>query len=612
MKFFLGTASILALSALPAMAQDAINLDTITVYANQTATETSRTGASVDVVTQSDLDTSPTTKLADYLDGLAGVTVSSNGGLGGITTVRVRGLSGQYVPVLIDGIDVTDPTGTQHTFDWSNLAMGNIARVEIVKGSQSAVHGSNAVGGVINISTTDLDVDGTKVDVSAEYGSYNTQRTNLALTSGNERGAVSFGLSRVSTDGFSAREGAGQTEDDGYEGTQLTLGAKYSLTDNVMIGFSAYAVDAEYDFDASSFDETGSATSDTRAVRAYAEFGLGGLDHTFSISRFKIDRTSTSGGFTDPFKGQRDKIDYKATANINDSTRLTFGADWTKESALITGGIYGPPTWARSGSTTTSEEVTTKGLFYELAYAPSDNLDIVVSQRFDNHSRFGTHRSDRLSVAYRPTSDLTIRGLLSSGFRAPSFYELYAPFYGNPALEEENSRNVELGVEKTYSNGAMVQATVFYNEIENLIQFAGSGYNQVPGTSKSRGLEFSASMPVNDRVSLTGSYTWSKSETSTGSAQLRIPTHDLSLGVSAQLTDKLAGGLSVQRVVDRPDEFGTVMEDYTLVNLNASYDINDTVQAYVRVENLMDTEYQTAGGYATSDRAAYFGLRASF
>lgn len=610
MKRIMGTVSLIALSALPAVAQDAFDLDTITIYANQTPTALSRSGATVEVVTADDLAVSPRTKLADYLDTIPGVVVSSNGGLGGVTTVRVRGLSGAYVPVLINGIDVTDPSSTQTQFDWTQLNMGGISRVELVKGSQSAVHGSEAVGGVINITTNDKTAQGTEGDAMIEVGSYGTRRAAVTLRSGNERGGVSFGLASVKTDGFSAR--AGTTEKDGYDGKQLTFGAEYDLTDTLTVGFDAYAVDAEYEYDPSTFDENGKSTSNTRAARIYADLQTGAVDHNFSVSRYTIDRMLTEGGFSDPYKGTRNRVDYKATWSPSDSYRLTFGADWTKETFLSTGGIYAPPTWARSGSTTSTGDVTVKGIFTEAAFAPTDALDVTVSLRRDDHSDFGAHTTGRVAVAYRLSDATTLRALASNGFRAPSLYELYDSQYGNATLKPETSRNLEFGIEHAYANGANVSATAFYTEIDNPIQWSGGAYNQVAGTTKTKGLELAATYALSPIVTANWGYTFTDSRDSGGNPQLRIPRHDLTLGLTANLTDALDVGVSVQRVLDRPTEFGTPLKDYTLVNATASYAINDGMDAYLRVENLTDSDYQTAAGYNTAGRSAYFGIRASF
>ena len=156
------TASILALSiGTSASAQDAFQLGQITLFTNQTAISTARTGASVDVVESSDLNKAADIRLVDYLASLPGVSATTAGGVGGTGTLRVRGLGGQYLAVRIDGLDVTDASQTQTLFDWGTLTLSNVSRIELLKGSQSAAYGANAVGGVINITTLGASKEGT-------------------------------------------------------------------------------------------------------------------------------------------------------------------------------------------------------------------------------------------------------------------------------------------------------------------------------------------------------------------------------------------------------------------------------------------------------------------
>lgn len=612
-------ASLFALATIPAVlpraatAQEVFALDPITVFANQSDLPLAQTGTTVDVVDEDALETAPQTRLSDYLATLPGVSVTSNGGIGATTTVRVRGLSGKYVPVLINGIDVTDPSGTQTSFDWANLVMGDISRVEVVKGSQSALYGSEAIGGLIAITTAQApEVPGTETTLRVEAGSNNTRRANLSVGTATERSGLAFSIARATTDGFSTIESPGFSEKDGFAGTQLTFDGYVDLTDSLRIGVAAYTLNADSDFDAGPYGalpESGLTETQTRAVRAYADLSAGGIDHSFAVTRYRIARDSTSSGSTTTFEGERDTFAYKGTTQFG-STTHTFGTDWTRE--------------GKNGS----DDTTVIGIFDETLFSPRDDLDLSLSLRDDYHSEFGNRISARAALAWRPVTDLTVRAVLSNGFRAPSLYELYDPTYGNADLDPETSRNAELGVEKMFGNGASARATLFYTEIDDLIDYfdpdgwAGpipGGYAQVDGTTITRGVELSGRLPVTDRVTLTGAFTYTDSRDPDDAPSLRVPRYDLSVGVDAQLTDKLQGTLSVQRIADVPDDYGptsfapdTPIKDYTLVNASVSYAITDRVSTYLRVENLTDEQYQVIPGYQTSDRAAYFGVSASF
>jgi len=614
MKKLLFTASCLAVCAAgAAQAQEVFGLDEITFSANKAGAQTplDRTGATVQVITQDQLEKADETTLAEFLARQPGISVSANGGVGANTTLRIRGLDGKYIKVLVNGIDVTDPSSTQAQFNWGGMTTANLGRVEILKGSSSSLYGSRAVGGVVNISTIKRPEEpGSKTTLALEGGSYETYRAAAGYAYSGERGGVSFGIDRVTTNGFSAKSGAGSTEPDGYEGTQITFSADVMATDRLKLGLSAYALDSEGDYDefagdgAPPYDEYN--TTESRGVRAYAELMTGAVDHTLSFSYFKTDRLSSSNGFDTIFDGERKRIDYTGNYVASDVLTLTFGADWEEES--FTSG-------ADSGSTETA------GLFGELLFAATSDLDLSASVRLDDHSTFGSHVTGRLAAAYRLGDATVLRAVAATGFRAPSLYELNSTLYGNPALQPEESTSFELGVEHDFGPGRNLKATAFHTRIDNLIQFVTltsfplpftGQYRQVPGESTSQGIELSGEWAVNDWLGLFGNYTYTDAEDSTGARLLRVPGHDVTIGLGAEFAADWSGDVTLRHVADRPAEFGTPMGDYTVVNAGVSYAFTDNAEGYLRIENLLDETYETTASYQASGRAVYVGLRASF
>lgn len=613
-KTLLLTASALAVCAAGAApAQDIYELDEITVFANKSgdATELKRTGATVEVITREELEQAGETTVAEYLARLPGVSVSSSGGLGTTTTLRVRGLDGKYIKVLVDGIDVTDPSSTQTQYNWGGLTTDGISRIELLKGSSSSVYGSRAVAGVVNITTAERpETPGTQVTVTGEGGSFSTWRGGATITHSGARGGLSFGLNRVVTEGFSARAGAANTEPDGYEATQLNFSADIMATETLKLGLSAYALNSEGDFDeffgdgAPPYDEVN--TTETRALRGFAELDTGPVRHSLSASYFQNDRVSSSNGFATPFSSERRRVDYVGSYEHSATLSYGFGADWEEES--YTSGFD-------SGATRNI------GLFGEVLFAPTADLDLSASLRHDEHSDFGGHVTGRLAAAYRVTDGTILRAVAATGFRAPSLYELNSTLYGNPALQPEESTSFELGIEQDLGGDSFVKATAFHTKIDNLIQFVTltswplpftGQYQQVPGTSTSQGIELSGQWAMNDWLNLYGNYTYTDATDATGARLLRVPGHDVTLGLDARFGGDWTGNLSLRHVADRPAEFGTVMGDYSVVNAAVSYAVSDNAQAYLRVENLFDESYQTSAGYNAAGRAVYAGLRASF
>ncbi|UOA27760.1 TonB-dependent receptor [Pseudosulfitobacter sp. DSM 107133] len=608
MKHLLASASVAALATLPrvALAQDdAFDLGTITVSASQTPVETKRTGTVVEVVEQDEIEKSSSVRVSETLDTLPGVSLSGNGGLGTSSVLRVRGLSGKYVPVYIDGIDVTDPSSVQTQYNFGALTTAGVGRIEVLKGSQSAIYGSEAIGGVVNITTLRATEMGTHLSYSVEAGSFDTYAATFGVTTKAERGELALTLSHARTKGFSAFEENDRVnpEADGFKGTTLILTGSYDATDLVTLGFALNYIDSETDQDG--FPAPAYVLADTAdqeltkrlGTRVYAEIEGAAVDHTISLTYTDTKREYPIG-FNRDFHGQRTEASYKAVTQAG-AVDLAFGASYSQEEFAVD---------AISGT----YEIAS--VFGEAQYAASENVDLSFALRHDDHSTFGGFTTGRLAGNWRITADTTVRASVGTGFRAPSLYELFHPFYGNPALQQEESRSAELGIEHHFPNAAMVKATVFYTEIDNLIEydFATSGYNQVPGTSTTKGIELSGRMTLSAGTDLFGSYTYTDGKDSSGNQLVRVPKHDFVLGVEAELTDKLSGQLVLNHVAGRANDGGNAMPDYTVVNASMTYDFNDSTQGYVRFENLTNAQYQTSYGYGTSDRAVYFGVRASF
>jgi vitamin B12 transporter len=588
--------ALLALSTAPALAQEDFVLGTIVVSPSLSPVDVANTGATVEVIEGEDL-TDADTSLIQTLSRAPGVTFSANGGLGTNTTIRIRGLGNKYVGVRIDGIDITDPSTTQTAFNFGGLNAAGLGRIEILKGSQSAIYGSEAIAGVVDITTARADGPGFSGTANLEFGSFGTRSGGLTLSQASERGEISLSYSSLQSDGISAR--AGDTEEDGFNQDMLTLFTSYDVTDTLTVGASALWRDGDVEIDRSSVDNSGQNFFTQRGARVFAEFETASIMHEFSVSTYESDRQDP-GGFTTDFFGDRKQVEYLGSANLGEAATLNFGLDGTRESFTLP---------------TATGEVTTRSAFVEYQAQPSSDLDVSVALRADDNSMFGNAVTGRIATAWRVGGDVTIRSVLGTGFRAPSLYELYGPF-GSATLQPEESRSFELGAEKAL-DGGFVKATAFYTEIDDLIDydFVTSAYNQVPGTTVSKGIELEARKALTENIDLFGNYTLTDSRNN-GVRQVRVPRHDLVVGAEAELAEGLKCGVEVQRIADVEASpwapAGHKVGSYTLVNANLSYDVSETAQVYVRVENLTDEDYETAGGYNMPGRAFYFGVRASF
>ncbi|MCI2399233.1 TonB-dependent receptor [Aliiroseovarius subalbicans] len=589
------------------MAQDAFDLGTITVISNAEETRLENSGTTVEVVTGDALKGQTSAQIARYFTTLPGVSVTNNGGTGQLATLKVRGLGASYLPVFVNGINMTDPASTGNGFSWGGLTGAGLGRIELLKGGQSARFGQGAVGGVVAIETWRPEVDGFSGEVTTEFGSYNTLVGNVNLGFRNDRSELAFTASKIKTDGFSAR--VGNDEADGYDATQLNLTASHQLTDNILVGFAAMSTDSLVDYDSALADPTGNTETASRAGRVFAEFATGAVDHKISAARMTTTRDDT--GYYAYFFGARNALAYEGNMQIG-MADVTFGADYTAENAETRNSFGGVETLAAD----------TTALFAEAALSPSDALDVVVSLRHDMPSNFDPMTSGRIAAAWRPSDDWIIRAQAGTGFRAPSLYELNT-YDGNPAFQPEESLNLELGVERRLGGDDFVKATLFYNEIANQIFYDAASTRCISTygcfetrSFTSKGVELSGQYATSDRVKLNGAYTFNLASDATGAQLARLPKHMITLGIEAEITDVLSAALTLQHAADViPSVYalpGHKVGDYTLVGLTAEYAINDDWAVNLRVENLLGEDYETAGGYNTPGRSAFVGLSARF
>ena len=600
-----------------AFAQDGnalILLDEVTISASSQPLALSKTGATVDVVTGEQLRKSGETSVASQLARLPGVSMTRNGGMGTSTALRLRGLSGPYIGVRIDGIDVADPSGTQCAYDFGSTTSGGVSRIEVLRGSQSALYGSEAIGGVVDITTFRASKEGTEAQIGVEAGSDQTYSGTASVAVKTDRAELAFSASRTTTQGTSAY--AYGTEDDGFSATMLSFFAAYDVTDTLRIGANGFARDSDTAFDSQTADNAQTEEGRLRGIRVFAELETGAVKHELSFARTDTRRFYPLG-FVQLYEGDRNQIAYKGNWEASSQLSLNFGLDRTSESF---------------GTEFEGGKATTSAAFAEVLYAPNADLDLSLALRRDQHETFGGKTSGRAALAWRPSEDWVIRAVASTGFRAPSLYELYSA-YGVTTLTPETSKSFELGAEYLMQGGS-VQATLFDTAIDNMIGWDGSStacasasgggwpgcYGQVAGTTRTRGLELTGKVQVAEGWEVFGNYTYADAVTKNGATStrlVRVPRHDLTLGVEGKLGDRLTGIFTVQHVADFLDNGiwpapVSAMPDYTVANVTLTYQVNDTAQAYLRVENLFDADYQTVRNYGQPGRQIFAGLRASF
>ena len=597
MKYSIKLSIFLLLTTSTVFAEELIVLDEITVTAGYTDTGITETGASVSVLEEQELQYS-SSGIVQAFENVAGVSMDTTGGLGALATISVRGLKQQYIGVRFNGMDITDPSGTQLTYDFGSLTGMGLGQVEFVKGSQSAIFGSEAVGGVINLKTLSSNEEGARGQFTADLGSNETYSSSLSYEKVDEKGSAAVSISRAETAGFSAKKtGDGANEVDPYSGNQISVSFDRKLKNNLNFSLSALKSAESISYDGDFTPLTDTIDRDTTVMRGSLAFNLGATSHEVGITNGDFKRVYSFG----TYDSDRRDVEYKGEAAFS-GISFTFGAHRSEETIDAVG---------------TTGDDTEGAYFLEANTSITDELEISATARQTDSDDFGSNTSYRTAAIYRLNNGVAFRTMVSSGFRAPSLYERYGAFgAGNINLKPEESGTQEIGVEKVYQSGSSVRVTIFNTNVDNLIEYnmGTFSYTQATNSRKSQGVEFEGKLLAYDRISFDGSYAYVDAKTGTEVAA-RVPKHDLSLSISANISPKINSNLEINHIMDYKDTVsGSLvdMPDYTVTNLAVSYDMPNNLMGYVRIQDLMDTDYETVKDFNTGGRQIFAGIRATF
>lgn len=635
-RIFVSTASALALMAGAAQAQDAVTAETgvttleaISVTANRTPTEKGKVGSKVDEVTKDEIEEKSLVSVTDYLARLPGISVATYGGIGGATSVFVRGLPSYYLKTLYNGIDVSDTAGTQILTQHQHLLVGGVTGMEVLKGSQSTLYGANAIAGLVDITTLDQIEDGISHTVHVEGGSFGTVRGRYGFAGASDGSKITANITGFRADGISAK--AGGTERDGYDNVTLDLAAEHRINEAFSVFGSLLYIDATTEFDNFSGPDDDTSRERMKAMAGRVGFNVDLLDgrwkHTLSAQALRSDRESTDQPLPTTFIGWRQKLDYQSSFEASDRILLQYGADHERQAADFTVIDWNafPPAHIRSRA---SVDIT--GLWAQANVEPFDNLVVTAGLRHDEHSMFGGHTTWRGTISYLfDETGTRLHSSYGAGFRAPSLYELYKPDGGGEsALKPETSRSFDVGIEQRFLDGDLILDTTYFDlEVDNGIRWDDhrdgpwmGGYIQTGERIHSQGVEASFVYAAAPWLDLGGSYTYTNSRTASGDRTARIPRHVVILSATAHPAEKWTIGADVRFAADAIDKDSTnypilvdvPLKDYVLLNAKVSYHVNDATEIYVRGENLLDQDYQVVRGYNTPGIAAYAGIRAKF
>ena len=636
--------SIACLIALPlaipaaARAEEGDGGSAIVVTALRTPVEQPRVSAIVTVLDEAAIQQEQPIALTDILLRTPGISLSRNGGYGTATSLRIRGADAGQSVMVIDGMRLSDPSSTAGGYGFSNLLVDDIARIEILRGPQSILWGSDAIGGVISVSTRkpERPLEGS---FAAEAGSHETLSVRAGI--GGTGSLIDWRLSASNfiTDGISARSNG--TEPDGYRRTAANGAVTVKLTADLSLDLRGYFADARNDFDGFSGDSA--AYGLTREWSGYAGLNFALLDGRFR-NRVAFLQTETDRANYDPARSVRPlnfdahgrvrRYEYQGTFTLSPAVQATFGAE-REEQRMTTAS----PSNSSAPYALIPNFADTDSFYGELRATPLPGLTLNGGLRHDQQSRFGGNTVASAGAAYTPNGGATVlRANYDEGYKAPSLYQLFSQ-YGDAALQPEKAKGWQAGVAHHVGESFSASAPWFERDTDNLIDFAycpTSGTLPaicfVPGTtttrfgyyanvkrSRAKGIELTAEVHTGVFFA-SGNYSWvSAVDRTPGSTDLgrqlaRVPRHLANAEAGVDFPAGFKGSLAARysgRAFDRAGS-ANMLPDYWLFDLRAQWKVAEGLTLQGRIENLPDKHYETASGYGSLGRTGYVGLRSRF
>ena len=615
------------LSTTKIVAQD-FDLDQITVSANRVFTPVNETGAIVDVIDEEIIQNKKATFLTQILSTTPGISVSQNGPVGSTTEIKIRGYGSKYIKVYYDGIDIADVTGVEVKPYIVGIPSNNLKKIEILQGSQSALYGSEAVGGVLFLETKDLK-EKNDSSINIQYGSYNTK--SLSISTGYQIEGTKLGLrfSNTESDGYSALETSKEgAENDGYFNREISIKTLTDFNNGASFTLNLLNTFNKGDYDGFMGDaENYYYEQLNQGLGAKLSIKGKNSDQKFGLNFYKTDRTQFSPFASTEYYGNRGSIDYQILRNFN------FGR-----------GIFGLAAETNTVEINKTDKVVNNyASFISLLTKPINNATLDTTIRLDDHSVFGQKITGRITGTYQPNKDLVIKVGSGTGFRAPSLDEMYGQYnvndpsnfradsngdftvlYGNPLLKPENSTSMDAGFSYRINKfNAVLSGSIFNIKIDNAISWDPEDptdwydgkYNQLGSKSERKGYDLRLNTSINSNSKFGISYANTTDEN--GNSVSNIPKQVINVSLFSKVTDKLSINGELQSVSEltgvKSDGSGVVpLKDYNLLNAKLSYLLNGNSKIYLNGENLLDETYETSSGYGTAKRSFYLGYERQF
>lgn len=615
-------------------AATAQTLERVIISGSRTETPPAEVGSAVSVITAEELEQRQIRFVSDALRAVPGVAVNRQGPVGTLTQVRIRGAEANHTVVLIDGVKINDPFTAE--VDFAHLLSAQVDRIEILRGPQSVLYGSEAIGGVISIFTKRGE-RGLQLEGAAEGGSFRTGFGTVAARGASSTVDYALSASGFRTDGTNASRFG--SEDDGFRNQTFNARVGWAPSSAASVQSTLRYRDSRIDFDPQDFgfppgptfglviDSNRRSESDQLDAGVRGRLTAGAVEHQLGVAHTRTTTDSfADGAFEGGFDGERTRADYQGTWRFGGTTlpqALTAALEQEQQQF----DSRGP---APDSAQNQSRDNDKTGVAGEYRVRLPSLTALTFSARRDFHDLFEDANTWRITAAQPIGERVKLRASYGSGIANPTFFELFGfiagSFDSNPALKPEKSHGFDIGADFAIANDGGLSITYFDTDLQD--EIAGtfnsttfrSSVTNLNGDSKRRGVEVEAHYSPRADVSVSVSYTYTDAKQPDGQGEVRRPRHagfaaityalpnakgsvTLAADHNGRQQDLDFRGFSAARVT---------LRDYTLVRLAGQYALTRSLSLTARVENLLDQDYEEVFSYRPSGRAYYAGIQASF
>ena len=579
-------------------------IENITIRSTRIPAGAKDIGSSLYIISEDQIKARGFKDAIDAISSAPGVTSKQNGSFGGVGTIRIRGASSSQTLVLVDGVPVNDSSSPAGGYNFEYLNTSNIQSIEVLKGSQSTLWGSDAIGGVINIYTKQP--ESTSFGASAEIGSFGLKRGSADINFAGSNSRFRVSTSKTSVDGISkADEKDGNSEDDGFESESYSMSVSIDLDSLILKGSLSY-MESQVEYDSYGFatgvqdgDERSNTDEFIGSISAIFDLFDDKLQNSIFISQSDINRDYYSNGsFSFGAEGKRELIRYQGNIEVNEFNKVAFGLE-SEESKVDV------------------DESTIDGSFLLYEFRPNSKIIISTGIRNDDHEGFGSKTTRRISGTFKPSDNLIIRSSWGEGFKVPTIFQSTYFCCGatsaNSSIRPETSTSYDFGFELFFNEmNSNFSITYFDQDINDQINFSFGvgGYENIDKVN-SEGFEIALDYQISKLMSLYLNYSYIDSVDGNGSSLFYVAKDSGEAGLIYEPNNSFSGSIIARYNGSESSSYGKI-DSWIRFDVNGSYKLSGTNELYFRIENLLDEEYQQIFGYGTPERSGFIGLRSKF